>query len=79
MLRPTAKSVQSLPNSRVKVRFDNNETRTFDVTPYIKGTWYGHLADAEYFSKVKANGNSIEWPDGQDICPDELYYGSIPD
>ena len=30
-----------------------------------------------YFNRVHTNGFNIEWPNGQDICPDDLYYNSI--
>ena len=49
-----------------------------DVKPYIKGEWYSKLADPEYFRTVRTNGYTVEWKDGQDLCPDELYYCSIP-
>ena len=29
-----------------------------------------------YFSAVSVNGYTVEWPEGQDLCPDELYYNS---
>ena len=34
------------------------------------------LDDPAYFRRVRANGYTVEWADGQDICPDELYYNS---
>jgi hypothetical protein len=78
MLRPTVTRVQTLDDSRLYLEFDNGETRVFDVGPYIKGSWYGRLADAAYFARAAANGYSVEWPDGQDLCPDALYYDSVP-
>ena len=33
--------------------------------------------DIAVFNTVKANGYSVEWKDGQDLCPDDLYYNSI--
>ena len=71
MLRPTAINVTPLDNYRLSVVFDNNETKTIDIKPYIKGSWYGKLSDADYFKTVHVNGYTIEWQDGQDICPDE--------
>ena len=73
MLRPTAKQVVVLEDYLLEVTFDNGETGIFDVKPYIKGEWYGKLADTGYFSLAEADGYTIVWPDGQDICPDELY------
>ena len=34
------------------------------------------LKDPELFGTVTANGYSVEWKNGQDICPDDLYYHS---
>ena len=45
----------------------------FDVEPYIQGEWYRKLRILEYFKKVTTDGFTVVWPDGQDICPDELY------
>ena len=39
----------------------------------IKGEWYGQLRSFEYFKRVTTDGFTVIWPDGQDICPDELY------
>ena len=76
MLRPTAIEITPLTNYQLKIKFDNMEERIFDVTPYIKGSFYSHLKDEYYFKLARINGYSVEWPEGQDICPDELYYSS---
>lgn len=77
MLRPTAKSVVARDDFFLEIEFDNGERKLFDVKPYIKGEWYGRLADAAYFNAVSADGFTVIWPDGQDICPDELYLHSV--
>ncbi|MCD8049868.1 MAG: DUF2442 domain-containing protein [Clostridia bacterium] len=76
MLRPTAVEVKALENYCLMVRFDNGEEKKFDVKPYIRGNWYGELKETSYFNTVKTDGFTVVWPDGQDICPDELYYNS---
>ena len=63
---------------RLLVTFDNDEKKLFDVKPYIKGSWFGQLIDKTLFEQVQIGGLSIEWPGGQDICPDRLYYDSQP-
>ena len=73
MLRPTAVSVIPMDNYIVNVKFDNGEEKKFDVNRYINGEWYGNLKDVAYFKSVSVDGYTIVWPDGQDICPDELY------
>ena len=78
MLRPTAISVTIQQDYKLKIIFNNGEAKIFDVKPYIKGSWYSHLKNISYFSLVKTNRFTIIWPEGQDICPDELYYNSVP-
>lgn len=77
MLRPTAKKVNPDKNFCVVIEFDNGEVKRFDVKPYIKGAWFGQLKDTDYFSKVMVDGYTICWPNGQDLCPDELYELSV--
>ena len=77
MLRATANDVKAKENYMIEVTFDNGETKVFDVKPYIKGSWYGQLEDESYFSAVTTDGYTVEWPDGQDLCPDELYALSV--
>ena len=77
MLRPTATKVIPMEDFMLRVSFDNGETKDFDVKPYIRGSWYGELANPVYFKSVFTNGFTVEWGNGQDICPDELYYNSI--
>ena len=77
MLRPTAKIVKAKDNYMIEVTFDNGETKMFDVKPYIKGSWYGQLKDEAYFAAVTTDGYTVVWPDGQDLCPDELYTLSV--
>lgn len=78
MIRPAAITVKALENYKLEVTFDNGESRIFDAAPLIKGSFYGELSDAAYFSRVAVGGLSVEWPHGQDICPDDLYYSSTP-
>ena len=77
MLRPTAIAVTPLADYRLRVEFDNGEIGVFDVSPYIEGPWFGELEDELLFRSVFVNGMTVEWAGGQDICPDELYYGSV--
>ena len=76
MLRPTAIAVQAQEDYTLRVTFDNGEIRQFDVKPYIKGEWYSELKDEKYFRTVFTNGYTVEWTNGQDLCPDELYDNS---
>ena len=78
MLRPTVTHVDPQADYVLNLTFDNGEVKEFDVKPYIRGSWYGELADVSYFMSVKPDGYSVVWANGQDLCPDELYYNSRP-
>lgn len=77
MLRPTVTKVIPEKNYQLLLEFDNGESKLFDVKPYIKGTWFDKISNEVYFKAVRTNGFNIEWPDGQDICPDDIYFNGI--
>ncbi len=76
--RPRAVAVQPTDDYCLLVTFDNDERRLFDVKPYLRGEWFSQLRQPEVFRAVRVAGLSVEWPDGQDICPDCLYTESKP-
>lgn len=61
----------------VVITFETGEIKKFNVKPYICGEWFGRLEDASVFNTVHPCGNTIEWADGQDIAPHELYELSV--
>lgn len=73
---PKAIDVNVLENYELLVTFDNKEQRIFDVKPYLDFTQFKSLKDYRQFKKVKISGLSIEWENGTDICPNELYNNS---
>jgi len=75
-MRPTAKKVEPLNNYILKIEFDNNEIRFFDVKPYLSKKAFEQIKDYKFFNQVKISGLSIAWPNETDICPDELYNNS---
>ena len=77
MLRPKVLNVEPLTGYKVMLLFDTGEQKIFDVTPYISGDWFGKLKDEAFFNAVRIAGNTIEWADGQDIAPHELYDHSV--
>lgn len=80
LLQPRLTSAKPLDSLRLLLVYENGDTRAFDVAPYANGPWYGELADATYFGRVRVSegGTGVEWPHGQDIAPHELLELSIP-
>ncbi len=77
MTTPKAVKVKPIENYKLLVEFSNEEKRIYDVKPLIRGDWFGQLDDVSKFNTVHIAGLSVEWEDGQDICPDDLYYNSV--
>ena len=75
-MRPKAIDVKPLKNYMLEVLFNNGEKKIFDVKPYLKFEPFKELENENEFTKFKIGGLSIEWENGADICPDELYYNS---
>jgi hypothetical protein len=70
--------VKPLEPYRLLITFDNNEQRIFDVAPYLNDSFFAPLRNRAIFNSVKTNPLTIEWAGGIDMCPDELYYNSVP-
>lgn len=73
---PQLSSVVPREEKTILLTYTTGEQRIFDVSPYIKGSWFGELADQEYFRLVQIEPTYhewIDWPHGQDIAPHELY------
>lgn len=75
-MKPKAIDVKVLENYELEITFDNKEKRIFDVKPYFKFKQFKELENIKMFQTVKIGGLSIEWNNGADICPDELYNNS---
>ncbi len=70
-------NVTPLEDYKLLIEYENFEKRIFDVKPYISGSWYGMLSDKSFFKTVHISGKTVEWADGQDIAPHELYELSV--
>lgn len=77
-MRPRAIEVKPLNDYRLLVTFSNGERRVFDVKPYFDFLPFKDLKNMGLFNTVRIAGLSVEWSNGVDICPDELYYDSVP-
>lgn len=75
MLQPKLIKVEPIAPLKLRLAYETGEVKLFDVSPYATGSWYGELKDESYFRTVHLlpGGVGIEWNDGQDIAPHELY------
>ena len=77
MKYPKVIDVKPVEDYNVIITYGTAEKKKFDVTPYIKGNWVGELKDIEIFKAVRPWGSTIEWRNGQDIAPHELFELSV--
>ncbi len=57
--------------------FTNGEVGTFDASPYLDKGIFRELLEKSYFRQVDVVFNTVQWPHGQDFCPDTLYEESL--
>jgi hypothetical protein len=65
-----------LKTARYNYFFENNEKKVFDVKPYWEKGIFRKLKDESLFKTVRPFLGSIQWKNGQDLCPDTLYLDS---
>mgnify|MGYP001296189252 CR=1 FL=1 len=75
MLQPRILEVKPMDKYNIRLEYETGEIKIFDVSPYIEGDWFGELSNETYFKTVRLvpGGIGIEWLNGQDIAPHELY------
>lgn len=71
------KSVETLEHPKLAITFNTKERKIFDLSPYLEKGIFTQLKDVGYFKQVKAVNGTIEWPNGQDFCPDTLYIKGV--
>ncbi|GHV20675.1 hypothetical protein FACS189494_04920 [Spirochaetia bacterium] len=65
--------VKPLHDYKLELTFENNETKIFDVKPYLDTGLFKTLKDENFFKRVKVSYDTIEWPNGIDLDPEILY------
>ena len=75
-MNPRVKKVKPNDNYTLNITFENGEIKTFDMNPYFKIGIFKELKKKYLFNSVKPFLGSIQWKNGQDLCPDTLYLDS---
>jgi hypothetical protein len=75
-MNPRVKDVKPSSNYTLILTFTNNEVKIFDMKPYLDKGIFKELKDISLFNSVKPSLGSIQWKNGQDLCPDTLYLDS---
>ena len=80
MFQPRLVNVEPMGHLKLRLTYETGEVKLLDVSPYANGSWFGELKEDAYFRTVRLlpGGTGIEWSNGQDIAPHELYECSVP-
>lgn len=70
------KSVKPLEGYRLLLKFENNEEKIFDVSPYLEIGRFSELKNISLFNSVSVCFDSIEWANHLDLDPELLYQKS---
>lgn len=75
---PDPIEVKAIEKYKLYIKFKNGEEKILDMEEELKEKFYNKLKNYEYFKNVKISrtGITIEWEDGEDIAPENLYYDS---
>ena len=77
-MNPRVKSVRAMQDYKLQLTFTNGEKRIFDARPYLSKGVFQELMNETLFKTVRVSLGSIQWRNGQDLCPDCLYLESKP-
>ncbi len=78
MITPDVVDVKALDERYIYVRFEDGKEKVYDMKSLIETIkFYEKLRNKEYFKLVKPRYDTVEWPNGEDVCPENLYYDSV--
>ncbi len=62
-----------LEGYKLRLTFNNGETRVVDLSSSLNGEVFAPLKDIEYFKRFSIKFNTVEWENGADFAPEYLY------
>lgn len=77
-ITPRIIEVKILDKYYIYLKFKTGEEKVYDMKSCIDEIdYYKKLKNKDYFKSVKPRGCTVEWKNGEDVCPENLYYDSI--
>jgi hypothetical protein len=65
--------VKANEDNTLTLLFENNETRIFNMTPYLNEKPFTKLKAKELFIRAKVEYGTVVWPGNIDIAPETLW------
>ena len=77
-ITPNVIKVKALDDYLLEITFETKEIKIFNMKKLIDNIdFYKNLKDKEYFKNVKPCSETVIWENGEDVCPEDLYYNSV--
>ncbi len=70
-------AVVANPDFTLRLEFENDEVRMFDMTPLLDKKPFSRLRPTLFFEAYVDYG-TVVWPGGIDVAPETLYLRSKP-
>ena len=77
MIPPRIESVTALDNFYLEIMYASGEKKLYDMKRLLSFDCYKNLNNPGYFKLAKSVQTTVEWPNGEDIDPNELYSNSV--
>ena len=75
---PRILEVKALRDYYIYLKFKTGEEKVYNMKECIDEIeYYSKLKERKYFENIKPRGCTVEWENGEDVCPENLYYESI--
>ena len=76
---PDIVEVKALEQYQIYLKFSTGEEKIYNMKENVeKIKYFNKLKNRKYFENVKPRGDTVEWENGEDVAPENLYYESIP-
>jgi Protein of unknown function (DUF2442) len=73
------REAEALGDFKLKLTLSDGSVIERDVSRLLVGPVFNSIRkDPSFFAKVRAEGGTIVWPNGADLCPDVLIWGGAP-
>lgn len=73
------RAVEPLEGFRLRLHLTNDAVIERNIRPLMSGAIFEELLqDPQRFREVRAEGGTVVWSNGADLCPDVLIWGGPP-
>lgn len=72
-MHPSVTKVTPDKDYQILVEFDNNESGTLNMAPYLDFGVFKQIKDPDIFNSVRVSFDTIEWANGIDLDPRFIY------